>query len=532
MQDESKVTSLGVSAGTGMIHYVLLTRDDVGRHVVDSRVIDVDESDGHDAAGRVNSGIDLMLTAARESGLRAGPIGIAARTGAQRRELRSRGAGPRRQIHLVGEDESVVEYLSVTGQINRFDTVVVVDCGDSGMSIYTVHPADGTISWHQRSLALSGRALDRAIVDELIGTGSGAQSSTGIGARSRRRALLSACRTAKEELSASGASTDTGSILVADGVGELPLTSGTVETAVAPMVGEARKVLARYLADADDRGTVTEAVVLVGGLANLPAVRSMLDSGSDVEMIVPPNPELAAPSGAAVLARNRTTAATSSQLAFIGGHRHREWLSATPIAVVGALLAATLMTIYAVSSSLAGNNSPAPAPASTPTSYIDETGTTTTSEPQTTSPRGAPPAPPAAPIEPQPATPAPDPGGHWDGSEPGWETTKLVPTPPPTASAPPTRTLEPFPLPSLPWPEGSTPTIPPGLLPPGIDPDAIDPNLRPTPAPGVNPDTGQRAPQRQQAPTSGQGTDNGGAPETAEQAPAVPNADEPATTTP
>ena len=53
-----------------MIHYVLLTRDDLGRSVVDSRVIDVDPTDGLDSAGRVNAGIDVMLSAARETGTR------------------------------------------------------------------------------------------------------------------------------------------------------------------------------------------------------------------------------------------------------------------------------------------------------------------------------------------------------------------------------------------------------------------------------------------------------------------------------
>ncbi|NED60862.1 hypothetical protein G3I15_08005, partial [Streptomyces sp. SID10244] len=102
-----------------------------------TRVIDVDRSDGLDVAGRVNAGIDLMLGAARDADLRVGPIGVAARTTKQRWELQSRGAGPRRQIHLVNDDEAVVAYLSATGQINRFESVVVVDCGDTGMSLYT-----------------------------------------------------------------------------------------------------------------------------------------------------------------------------------------------------------------------------------------------------------------------------------------------------------------------------------------------------------------------------------------------------------
>ncbi|NDZ96549.1 Hsp70 family protein [Streptomyces sp. SID6673] len=504
---------MGVSAGDGMIHYVLLTRDDVGRSVVDTRVIDVDRSDGLDVAGRVNAGIDLMLGAARDADLRVGPIGVAARTTKQRWELQSRGAGPRRQIHLVNDDEAVVAYLSATGQINRFESVVVVDCGDTGMSLYTVEPATNRISATERSRALTGRRLDRSIVGQLVADDNVAEPT---GARVRRRALLSACRTAKEEFSAPGPSAAAGSILLADGGGHMTLTQDTIDAAIAPMVDDAREVLARYLSEGADRGTPPQAVVLVGGIANLPAVRAMVDREHALEVVVPEAPELAASIGAAILARTKTAADSPSRLAFIGGKRNREWLSATPLAVVGAIIAAAMMTIFAVSSSLTGQNEPAPSSTAAPTtsSTTSSSAVTTSPAPQqpaTTTTAVAPPPVVQVPTEEQvvPTTRQPEP--RWNES-PGWATTELPPTTQqPDQPSTTTRTLLPYPLPSLPWPTGTrpTPTIPPDLLPPGFQPQTTQPTP-PPPEQAPATTTSPRGAQQRvtpTAPTSGDSTE-------------------------
>ncbi|MGV9710539.1 Hsp70 family protein [Gordonia sp. NPDC003424] len=471
-----------------MIHFVLLTRDDVGRSVIDTRVIDVDRNDGLDPAGRVNAGIDLMLTTARDAGVRVGPIGVAARTGAQRRELRSRGAGPRRQIHLVDEDAAAVEYLTATGEISRFSAVVVVDCGDTGMSLYTVDPSTKRISMPERSRAISGRALDRAIVDRLL-----ADPSQTAGGRPRRRALLSACRTAKEEVSTETAADGNSPILLAGGAGTIVLTAEAISQAAEPMVDDARKVLQRYLSDIAERNVAADAIVLVGGLANLTAVRGMVE-GTDAELVVPRTPELAASVGAALLARTKTTSDTTSRLAFIGGSRQREWLSAMPLAVIAAILAATLMTIYAVSSSLTGHNTSVPASgaysSSASPSVASSSHQMVQSAPTSTVPLPVPPRTgpevPTEPIAPTAAAPATQP--RWDDG-PGWATTELPPAP--EASNTSTRTLSPFPMPSL-------PTIPPGLLPPEIAP----PTTTVPPAPPTQQTPDRSAPPRSTPPTT------------------------------
>ncbi|GAA1481742.1 hypothetical protein GCM10009624_21820 [Gordonia sinesedis] len=440
--ETDETTSMGVSAGDGMIHYVLLTRDGVGRNVVDSRVIDVDQTDGLDTAGRVNAGIDLMLDAAREADQKVGPIGIAARTATQRRRLRSSGSGPRRQVQLSSDEEAVVAYLTGSGEIDRFDSVVVADCGDTGMSLYTVEPKTGRISDIHRSHVLSGRRLDRIIA----GTVAANLDSAGDfrGGRGARASLLSLCRTAKEEVGTEVPASDSTPDPTGSGLDRVRLTPAIVDSAARGMLTDARAVVTRYLADADRRGVHPQALVLVGGLANLPAVREVADTAG-LEVVVPSAPELAAATGAAMLAGSSSGAA--SRLAFIGGRRHRQWWSAAPVAIVGAVLAAALLTIYAISSSLTGErDSVAPTvttPASTTVDTSDTADTTPIEPTRTTRENELPP------VQRPVTTTMPH-----DDAYPGWVTTELPPTGPSTT----TRTLSPNPQPVL--PETSTPVTP------------------------------------------------------------------------
>ena len=475
---------MGVSLGQGMIHFVLLTRDDSGRELVESRVIDVDTSDGHDTSGRVNAGIDLMLDAARDTDRRVGPIGVAAGGDLGRELVGSTGSGPRRQIHLVSVEQAVTACLIETGQIGRYRSVVVVDCGDSGISLYTVDPATGAISDVTRSRALSGRALDDAIVREL-----GADASAVRGSSTNklsRNALRGAVRTAKEEPGDSNS---------ADSAGRFRIGSATLAAASRPLLRGAREELSRYLATRS-----TCAVVLVGGLANLPSIADIVPQvdGPDgpIDVVIPASPEQTAAVGAAMLASEEASA--PSRLAFIGGGRRRGALSPLPIAVTAVIIAAAMFTVYAVGSTLTGNSTQIPSPSSA------RVASTTTQVEQTEAMPSEPTA--VVPQHSSASSNAPHTTREDDG--PGWATTQL----PPTTPSPTTLTLSARPAPPSttqpPSAESSRPTLP---LPPGITipPALLPPNLAPpsrTPAP----DTASPTPDDQQAP--GGERPNGNAP--------------------
>ena len=470
---------MGVSLGQGMIHFVLLTRDGSGRELVESRVIDVDPSDGHDTAGRVNAGIDLMLDAARGADRRVGPIGVAAGGDLGRELVGSTGSGPRRQIHLVSVEEAVAACLTETGRIGRYRSVVVVDCGDTGMTLYTVDPSTGAIGDITHSRALSGRALDDAIVREVIDAGAVSGSFSN---KLSRNALRSAVRTAKEESGEHG---------TADAAGRFRIGDATLAAAVRPFLLDAREELSRFLATHS-----ACAIVLVGCLANLPTIADMVPEedadGGLIEVIVPTNPEQTAAVGAAMLSSEQ--AAAPSRLTFMGGGRRRGVLSPLPIAVAAVVIAAAMFTVYAVGSTLTGNTTDIPSPSSarvasmsTASDEADVVPSETRQEPtQLTS------------------TPAEAPRTAREDDGPGWATTQL----PPTTPSPSTLTLSARPStpstttrppsaetsrPTLPLPPGIT--IPPNLLPPEFAPPSREPAPgEQTPTPGNQQPSGEAGP--------------------------------------
>jgi Hsp70 protein len=426
-----------------MIHCVLLTTDDNGRQSSINRVIDVDVTDGLTRAGRVNSGIDLMLGNAHDRGGRVGPIGVAYRTDEHAREIASRGTGAKRQIQLIAETEAVAHRLASSGEISRFGSVAVVDLGDTGMSLYTLDPRTGRAADLTRSEAISGTALDALLVEEC---------SVGGRFRGRRRSVLSACRTAKEELSVRQST----SLTIGGAAGLGTFTRSSFEDLARPMAQAAATVVADYAATSG-----ADAVVLIGGIANIPLVRTLITREVGIEAVLPRGPESVAATGAASLAAASNRPAG---LAFIGGRRSREWLSAAPLAMFGALLAGALMTVYAVGSSLAGNPSTPEAESAAPSvpSVIAEAPPQTQVSPTSPSTTQVTSTPTITPAQTTQEVAPPSIGGHQD---PGWQTTELPPPAAPSDS--PTRTLNPslipFPLPSIPWP----PTlVPPSTLPP------------------------------------------------------------------
>lgn len=444
-----------------MIHYALLTCDGTGRNAVESRVFDLDPTDGLDPVGRVNAGIDLMLDAARDADLRVGPIGITARTATQRRRLRSGGTGTRRQVHLSSDDEAVTAFLTRTGQIDRFASVVVADVGDTGMSLYLVDPNGPKISAYERSAALSGRQIDEALADHVSAA---ALADGGGQTRRGRAALVSACRTAKEE---------PGETPAAHGAQAFSVTAAAVDEAARPFVADAREAFTRFVADARRAaGPHPEAAVLVGGLANLRIVADVA-ADTDLDVIVPQSPELAAATGAAMLAG----AASTNRLAFIGGRRTRSWFAA-PVVVAAGFLCAVLMAAVAVGATLTDEPDPVPSPTSV--SVVEtvqatrDTGWTTTSTSRT---RVSTPAP-------RPTVPAVT--TYLDPQEnPGWATTEI----PPTTTSTTTLTLVPGSPETSTSSETSTPIrptlpIPSGLIPPGLLPTTLPPE---TTAPGIAP---------------------------------------------
>lgn len=478
------------------MHYVLLTDDESGRSVVDSSVIDVDHRDGLDDVGRVNAGIDIMLNAAGDQDLHVTAIGVATPAGTRRGAVEGKGTGTRRQIRLFADDEAVAAYLADTGEIDRYSSVLVVDCGDSGMSIYTVDPATSRTGEVLRSRAISGRDVDEAIARSVARAEP--DIADGPAFRQGRRDLIGACRTAKEDPAQPGHSTQGQAAHVA-GVSKVDVTAGMVTDAVEPMVERARKAVADGIAAAATQGADPEAVVLVGGLANIPAMRTIVTGHGNRDTVIPVTPELASAIGAARLAAARPAAARQ---AVIGGAVTRGLLAPMPLAVVAALLGVVLMTLYAVGTTLTGRE--VPGPAESPTVAEDSpVGESTAAGGTTHSYQGLPEQP-----RTQLSARVPQTDPSWVDM-PGWatielpppevsSTTTLRPELPAGGGAPPTTTLVPPPLrPQTSLPQTSSPTAAPSTTrPPSSSAETTSPESTvPETSSPESPDTSTQSPE-------------------------------------
>ncbi|GAB2639699.1 hypothetical protein GCM10027169_04610 [Gordonia jinhuaensis] len=412
-------TFLGVDVGGGMIHFTLRTLDDAGRTDLDQRVIDIDSDDGLAMSARLGSGIDLMVEAARARGRGVGGICVAYGTEEQRKLITSRG-GTRRRITLVPHTEAVAAWATDAGEVDRYGTVLVADCGDTDVTMFAVDATNGTTGPVEHSRVLAGRDIDTKLSQMVLSRTVSEQTPQTRGAD--RAALVSAIRTAKEDLSAAKPTR----VHVSGARDTLALSSSMLDTVVSPAATDAAAVIESQLTEA------TGAVLLIGGLANIDAVRSTIADRLSLPVIVPDAPESVTSRGAAVLAAQ--TVGSPAGTEFIGGRRGRSGVTLVPMALLGALVIAALATAYAVGSSLVHTSD-----ASTPSPQVSAAArqTDTSSQAQATGHQTHQPVPTSAGAG-QATSRHSDPDA--DQGLPSWATKQLGPTDPTDV---PTMTLTP-----------------------------------------------------------------------------------------
>ncbi|NMO01021.1 hypothetical protein HH308_07310 [Gordonia sp. TBRC 11910] len=465
--------TLGVSAGRGMIHVARLGIDSAGRSTVESRVLDVEPADGLNQASRVNSAIDVMRTATADTA--ASSICVAVRSDDEYTELH-RGTGSRRRVRVVDENAATVRYLSDAGLLSSYDSVLVVDCGDSGMTLFTTTSGED-VTDVVRVPDLSGQELDRRLATA-IGPAHG-------WSKRPTDEQVAACRTAKEELF---------SVEARPASGQVQVTDADVELAAEPLIDAAAQQVSKYVRRRDARPQV---VVVVGGLANIAHIVDGIGRAADVAAMAAPMPELAGALGAALIARETDSGIT--RLVTIGGRRNRDWLSTAPLVVAGAAIGVIAMSVYA-SGALTNHESPfIPATPSSPN--ISDASILTTRTPVDND-YGE------ATLTPETTETGTGPGG--------WATTRLDPTTPartrtlvPT-TLPPTTSTTPTKSPDASSSDSSTPSsapripfVPSGIpLPPNLIPSGLIPSPSPAPQPQNAPAGEQTTPAPKQTPRS------------------------------
>lgn len=231
-----------------------------------------------------------------------------------------------RPLVLVPDAAATLLAVRTNPGIPPRGTVAVCDFGGTGTSI-TFMRADGdyqalapTVRLHDFSGDLIDQALLSAVISGMPSTaGFDPAGTVAIGSLSR---LRTACRTAKEELSSSMATT------LSDGLtGEVRVTRGELDEAIRTPLDRFVAVLENALARNGIHDLAT--IVAAGGGANIPAIATTLSQYFRVPVVTTARPELTAASGAAVRAANGPGEAAATAAA-----------AAAPVTAAGSAVAA------------------------------------------------------------------------------------------------------------------------------------------------------------------------------------------------
>ncbi|MFI9406550.1 Hsp70 family protein [Nocardia sp. NPDC052316] len=305
-------TSLGISAGSEVVCSALVATASNGAQSFDYRVVSADAAHS-DLGDLVASSIELMTTQLPTTQLHdvGYPVGarfagahprtpepptsrpptsvaVAYRSKEQAQAIRS-ATGKQRELRLVPEGTAALTYLRHTGLLDRYDTVAIVDLGATGLTVTVADQADGTVLRSERTIAISGNAIDDLIYHHLVDLHYARR-----GTRPNRGMLTNRGRAAKEHLSIAPAVT-------IDHVAGRPLklTRADFEELISDLLRETAVFAAAVFARAPK---FPQAVTVIGGGANIPAVVDTLDDQLDVPVFTVEDPDAVIAKGAALVA--------------------------------------------------------------------------------------------------------------------------------------------------------------------------------------------------------------------------------------
>ncbi len=323
-------TTLGVSAGSEVVCCAVLTTTETGREVFDYRTLTVDGVRS-DPSELVTTSLTLATDHLLRDGAAERPrVGVAHRSSSRTRPLL---AALRRHDdaltadNLVTDTEAALCWLRHTGEVARFDHVLLVDVGASGTSVSVVDQVDGTVRASTRTDVMSGRVVERALaatVESRLPT-----------VHVLDRALVAArLTTAKEQLSSAESST-----VELPGGATVTVTRRDLDDALAAPLRAFRSVITDLVDTAivlHGGSARPDAAAVIGGGAFVPAVVDAVADAVDVPLVTTTEPDAAVAKGAALLARTLASPTRSTPPATSGVR------TAGAVAVACAVLAVVL----------------------------------------------------------------------------------------------------------------------------------------------------------------------------------------------
>ncbi|QIS23262.1 Hsp70 family protein [Nocardia terpenica] len=273
----------GVSVGAGAVRVARPHAGNSAEHLApdrfDVQTVPVGDQRAEDAAADLLASLPQISTALA---YRGEPHAHALRAALARRQLTN--------YELVPEVVAAVQFLQAAGELRAEGTIALYDLGSSGLSVSVVDVATRQVGYSERTSDISGDYLDSLIREQQISSGRIAHPPDPAGLA----ALDALCRQAKEQLSSNSAvalPSEHGLVLMSQENFEALIT-----LAIESSARMARDVITRS-------EWAVQAVVVIGGCAQIPLVARVLERWLGMPVMVPAQPETVVARGAALLAR-------------------------------------------------------------------------------------------------------------------------------------------------------------------------------------------------------------------------------------
>ncbi|MDV6260133.1 Hsp70 family protein [Rhodococcoides yunnanense] len=195
------------------------------------------------------------------------------------------------RLLVASELGAQLRYLRGSGQLEGARTVAICDIGASGTTMSIADPATGRVFSSVRTTLFGGIGCDEQISRYLLST-FGADELASDHARAD---LMVAIRTAREQLSRLRVAEVAGPFVG----GPVRLWRNTFDDVLERSIGSLEDWVASVIVDAP---CAVNALVMVGGCANLPSLRRLFRRDLMLPVIAPANPESLTAHGAALMA--------------------------------------------------------------------------------------------------------------------------------------------------------------------------------------------------------------------------------------
>ncbi|MGV8873144.1 MAG: Hsp70 family protein [Rhodococcus sp. (in: high G+C Gram-positive bacteria)] len=195
------------------------------------------------------------------------------------------------RLLVASELGAQLRYLRGTGQLEGARTVAICDIGASGTTMSIADPATGTVFRSVRTVLFGGIGCDEQISRYLLST----YGADELESDRARADLMVAIRTAREQLSRLRVAEVAGPFVG----GPVRLWRNTFDDVLERSIRSLEDWAASVIVDAP---CAVNALVMVGGCANLPSLRRLFRRDLMLPVIAPANPESLTAHGAALMA--------------------------------------------------------------------------------------------------------------------------------------------------------------------------------------------------------------------------------------